>query len=147
MKSAVVYYTFGGSTEKEAERIAAGLGADRFCVREAKKRSLLGAFIPGGLQAMMRKSVEIAPVKFDLSAYDRVCLCCPVWAAYPAPAFNAMLALLPAGKEVEVFLCSGGGAARASDAQTRRLIEARGCTVIAIHSIATGTAPGKQKEA
>ncbi len=146
MKAAVVYYTFGGSTKKEAERIGAELDAPVYRVREARNRSFIGAFIPGGFQAMKRKKPMIKPVDFDLAEYDRIYLGCPVWAAYPAPAFNAMLELLPSGKEVEVFLCAGGNDSRESDAETRRLIEARGDTVTRLYTIPTGVMPGKLKE-
>ena len=146
MSAAVVYYTFGGSTKKEAERIGAELGAPVFRVREKKNRSLIGAFIPGGFQAIKRRKPKVKPVDFDLTPYDRVYLGCPVWAAYPAPAFNAMLDLLPVGKEVEIFLCAGGNDPRDSDAETRRLVEARGCKVTRIYTIPTGTMPGKLKE-
>ena len=146
MKAAVVYYTFGGSTQKEAERIGGELGAPVFRVREANNRSLIGSFIPGGFQAMKRKKPKIKAADFDLAAYEKIYLGCPVWAAYPAPAFNAMLDLLPAGKEVEIFLCAGGNDPRESDAGTRRLVEARGCTVTKLYTIPTGEPPKKMKE-
>ncbi len=147
MKTAVVYYTFGGSTRKEAERIAAEQGADLFRVREAGKRSLLGAFVPGVIEAMKRRKPRIQPEALDLSAYERIYLGCPVWAAHPAPAFNAMVELLPAGKEVAVFFCGAGNDPRESDAQTRRLIEARGCMLTRMDTIPTGLPPHKGKEA
>ena len=103
MKSVVLYYTFGGSTKLEAERIGAEQGAPVYRVRETKSRSLFGSFIPGGFQAMKRKRVKILPLEVDLSAFDRIYIGCPVWAACPAPAFNSMVDLLPAGKEIEVF--------------------------------------------
>lgn len=146
MKAAVLYYTFGGATKKEAERIGAELDAPVYRVREAKNRSLFGSFIPGGFQARKRKKPKILPVECDLSQFERIYLGCPVWAAYPAPAFNAILDLLPSGKEVEIFLCAGGNDPRESDEQTRRLVEARGCTVTKLYTIPTGMTPGKMKE-
>ena len=146
MKVAVVYYTFGGSTKREAERIGAELGAPVFRVREAKNRSLIGSFIPGGFQAMKRRKPKIREVDFDLSQYERIYIGCPVWAANPAPAFNAIVDLLPAGKEVEIFLCAGGNDPRESDAGTRQLIESRGCKVTRLYTIPTGAVPRKMKE-
>ena len=119
MKAAVVYYTFGGSTMKEAERIGAELGAPVYRVKEAHNRSFLGSFLPGGYQAMKRKKSKILPLEVDLSAFDRIYIGGPVWAASPAPAVNAIIDLLPAGKEVEVFLCSGGNDPRPSDARAK----------------------------
>ena len=146
MKSVVLYYTFGGSTKLEAEKIAAEQEAPVYRVREKKNRSLIGSFIPGGMQAMKRKKSKILPLEVDLSAFDRIYIGAPVWAASPAPAFNSIVDLLPAGKEVEVFLCSGGNDPRPSDEVTKQMIEAKGCKVTKIYTIATGKPPAKLKE-
>lgn len=146
MKSVVLYYTFGGSTKKEAERIGTELEEPVFRIREKRNRSLIGSFIPGGFQAMKRKKVQILPLETDLTAFDRIVLGCPVWASCPAPAFNSMVDLLPAGKEVEVFLCAGGNDPRPSDEGTKLMIEAKGCKVTRIYTITTGAAPAKLKE-
>ena len=146
MKTAILYYTFGGSTKKEAEKLGAELEASVFRVREKHNRSFLGSFIPGCPQAMKRKKPKIRPLEADLSGFDRIMIGCPVWAAYPAPAFNSIVELLPAGKEVDVFLCAGGNDPRPSDEGTIALIEEKGCKVLGIRTIATGAAPGKMKE-
>ena len=146
MNTVVLYYTFGGSTKKEAEKLGSELCAPVYRVKEKRNRSLIGSFIPGGFQAMKRKKTKILPLEVDLSAFDRILIGCPVWAACPAPAFNSIVDLLPAGKEVEVFLCSGGNDARPSDEVTKTMIEAKGCKVTGIRTIATGVAPSKMKE-
>lgn len=146
MNTVVLYYTFGGSTKKEAEKIGSELGAPVYRVKEKRNRSLIGSFIPGGFQAMKRKKTKILPLEVDLNAFDRILIGCPVWAACPAPAFNSIVDLLPAGKEVKVFLCSGGNDARPSDEVTKTMIEAKGCKVTGIRTIATGVAPSKMKE-
>ena len=146
MKSVVLYYTFGGSTKLEAEKIGVAQEAPVYRVREKRNRSLIGSFIPGGLQAMKRKKVKILPLEVDLSAFDRIYIGAPVWAACPAPAFNSIVELLPAGKEVEVFLCSGGNDPRPSDEVTKQMIEAKGCKLTKITTIATGKPPAKLKE-
>ena len=146
MNTVVLYYTLGGSTKKEAEKLGLELGAPVYRVKEKKNRSLIGSFIPGGYQAMKRKKTKIMPLEVDLSAFDRILIGCPVWAASPAPAFNSIVDLLPAGKEVEVFLCSGGNDPRPSDEVTKAMIEAKDCKVTGIRTIATGAAPAKMKE-
>ena len=146
MKTAIIYYTFGGSTGKEAERLAAELNAPLYRVREARNRSLLGAFVPGGYQAMHRKAAAIRPPDVRLQEFDRIVIGCPVWAGYPAPAFNAMVELLPAGKEVEVFLCSGGGETPKSRQGTKALVEQKGCTLVSYRDVQTNVMPGKLKE-
>ena len=95
---------------------------------------------------MKRKTVAIQPIKVNLKEYDRIILGCPVWAAYPAPAFNSIVEQLPAGKEVGIFLCSGGGDTKKSEEGTKALIEKKGCKVISYQNVVTSTKPGKMKE-
>ncbi len=146
MNTVIVYYTFGGSTKAEAEKLGAELNAPVYRIKEKRNRSLIGSFVPGGLQAMKRRCVRIQPPEADLNAFERIMIGCPVWAAYPAPAFNSIVELLPAGKEVEVFLCQGGADPRTSDEGTKAQIEARGCKVTQIRTVTTGKAPSKMKE-
>ena len=145
MKTLILYYTFGGATRKEAERLATESGASLCRVEEARDRSMLTAFIPGAWQARRRKAAAIKPLREDMNAYDRLILGCPVWGGFPAPAFNAMVEKLPKGKEVEVFLCSAGGETPQSQEGTKRLVESKGCKVISYRDIRTGETPRKQK--
>ena len=145
MKTVILYYTFGGSTKKEAERLAAERGAPLYQVKEARNRGLLASFLLGGYQAMHRKAVAIQPLNIHLQDYDRIIIGCPVWAGYPAPAFNAIVELLPAGKEVELFLCSGGSGAQKSEQGTKELIERKDCTMVSYRDVKTGVPPGKMK--
>lgn len=125
MRTVVVYYTFGGSTKREAERLGMELNAPVYRVREAHGRGLFGSFVPGCLQAMKRKASRIEPPAVNLGEFDRIALGSPVWAAYPAPAFNAMVALLPEGKTVDLFFCEAGSDPLADEAGTKALVEAR----------------------
>ncbi|MEA4939269.1 MAG: hypothetical protein VB091_06755 [Christensenella sp.] len=146
MKSVVLYYTFGGSTKQEAEKIGAEQEAPVYRVKEKRNRSTFGSFLPGCYQALKRKRSKILPLEVDLSAFDRIYIGGPVWAACPAPAVNSIIDLLPAGKEVEVFLCAGGNDPRPSDEVTKQMIEAKGCKVTKITTIATGKPPAKLKD-
>lgn len=146
MKTVILYYTFGGSTQKEAEQLAKELDAPAYRVKEARGRSLFSSFIPGGFQARKRKASAIEPLRVDLQAFDRIIIGCPVWAGFPAPAFNAMVQLLPGGKEVDLFFCSGGGDPQASEQGTKAMVAQRGCTVASLRNIATHIPPHKAKE-
>jgi flavodoxin len=146
MKTIIIYYTFGGSTQKEAKRLAAELNATLCRVKETHNRSFLGSFIPGGYLAMHRKLVSIQPLDVNLNDYDQIYIGCPVWAGYPAPAFNAIVQQLPAGKKIELFLCSGGGGTQKSESGTKELIEKKGCSVASYRDVHTGAKPGKLKE-
>lgn len=146
METVILYYTFGGSTKKEAERLAKELNAPLYPVKESRNRNFVSAFVPGGFLAMRRKSTPIRPLNVDLNKYDRIIVGSPVWAGYPAPAFNSILEMLPAGKKIELFLCSGGGDTSKSRQGTIEWAESKGCTVLSYRDVSTGTPPGKSKE-
>jgi flavodoxin len=146
MKTIVLYYSFGGSTKAEAERIAAENDAVLCRVEEMKNRSLFSAFVPGAPNANNRKASEIKQIGQDLNSFDRIIIGCPVWGGYPAPAFNAIVELLPSGKEVELFFCSSGGETPKSSQGTKELISKKGCRLISYRDVKTGKSPGKAKE-
>lgn len=146
MKTIVLYYSFGGSTKAEAERIAAENDAVLCRVEETKNRSLISAFVPGAPNAKNRKASEIKQIGHDLNSFDRIIIGCPIWGGYPAPAFNAIAKLLPSGKEVELVFCSGGGETPNSSQGTKDLISKKGCNVISYRDVKTGKGPGKVKE-
>ena len=52
MKTVILYFTFGGYSKREAQKLAEERSAPSYQVREAKDRSLITAFVPGGLYAM-----------------------------------------------------------------------------------------------
>jgi len=146
MKTIVLYYSFGGSTKAEAERIAAENDAVLCRVEETKNRSLLSAFVPGAPNSMNRKASEIKQIEQDLNSFDRIIIGCPIWGGYPAPAFNAIVEMLPRDKEVELFFCSGGGDTHKSSQGTKDLIFKKGCKLISYRDVKTEKSPGKARE-
>ena len=139
MKTLILYYSLQGSTEKEAKRLAAETGADLCRIRERRDRSMTGAFLAGPWQAIFRRAVSIRKPDVRPEDYDRLIIGCPVWAGYPAPAFNSILKLLPPGKETEVFFCSATGNAMKSEKGTKALLAKKGCKITNVRIVATGT--------
>ncbi|BBF42314.1 flavodoxin [Lachnospiraceae bacterium KM106-2] len=139
MKTLIMYYTFGGSSKKEAEKLASENEKSVLCqVTEVKKKNIFTAFFSGCPNAMKRKASKINNLSQDPEKFDRIILVAPIWAGYPVPAFNAMVELLPEGKEVSVYLCSGGGEAPKSKEGTCKLITDRNCKLLAYHDVKTG---------
>lgn len=138
MRTIIMYYTFGGSSRKEANRIADTNDNSVLCeIKEEKKRNLVTAFISGCPKAMKREQSSIQKIVYNLKDFDKIILVAPVWAGYPAPAFNSMVELLPSGKEVEVYLCSGGGETPKSEEGTCKIIRDKSCNLTAYHNIKT----------
>ncbi|MGI6361037.1 MAG: flavodoxin family protein [Bacillota bacterium] len=109
MKTAIIYYTLSGKTRLWAEKAAQSLSADLFEVKEYKPKNFLTSFLIGCPQARRQKSTPLATPDIDLTDYKRIILAAPVWAGYPAPAFNSIINMLPANKEIEIALTSSSG--------------------------------------
>jgi flavodoxin len=127
MSTAILYYSLGGTTKKYSGKLAAETGADAFEVKERTRRNMLTAFIPGCMQAAGGKASKIVDPGVDLGKYDEIIIAGPIWAGNPAPAVNAIIALLPPGKTVTlVTICGSGSYDPKRAAET---VEARGCTL------------------
>lgn len=133
-KAAVVFYSFGGTTRRLAEKTADARGAELIEIREIKKRSVAGAFFKGCFAALRGKRSEIQPPDTELAGYEEIVLMGPVWAGKACPAFNSMIALLPPKKKVSVILTSGSGKDSA-EAGIRAAIAQQGCEVFKYKNI------------
>jgi flavodoxin len=133
MKSIILYYSYSGSTRKVAEKLARTQSAELLEIKTKKQKSKFAAYLVECPRARMRKCAAIQPVTQDLKGYDLITLAAPVWAGYPAPAFNSMVKLLPPNANVQVILvsASGSGATKKSEEGTRRQIKKQGCKVLA----------------
>lgn len=135
MKTVVVFYSYSGKTKTVAEKLAEKESADLIEVKETTIRSKIKAYTAGSLAAMKRKQVELQEFNSDFSAYDKIIIAMPIWAAHPAPAINNIIHLLPSGKMVELVMTSGSGNSKKSETETKSLIEARGCHVVSYRDV------------
>ena len=130
MKTVVVYYSYTGNTRKLAAKIAKKQGAVLVEVKEKKARTKIGAYVFGSFAAMRQKKSVIEPIKYDLNKFDKIIIAVPVWAGYPAPALNSIIALLPSDKNVELVLSSGSGDTSKSAEKTKALLSLRGVKTV-----------------
>lgn len=134
MRVAIVYHTLSGNTRRVAELLAARLAgtadADLVEVRDRYQYSTLTAYAVGAPRALRGEAAEVEPDAIDVGDYDVVVLGSPVWAFAPTPAANGAVAALRGidGKEVVVFITSGGGPGSAAGLLGAAL-EARGARV------------------
>ena len=137
MKGAILYYSFGGSTAKFATDFAKENGYKVFSIKEKKKRTIFGAFLKGCRQAMKRQSIELEDAKLNWTGIERVAVACPVWAGYPAPAFNNMIKLVPKKMPIELYFISGSGSTRNSRAATEAMLIQEGYNIVGYHDVMT----------
>ena len=137
MNTVVLYYSYGGHTKKVAEKLARTQGAELVEIKTKVRRPLPLLFVYDCALALMHKTTAIEPIAQDLSGYDMITLASPVWASNPAPAFNAVVKLLPKGKNVQVVLVSGGGpgSAKRSEKATKHRIKDQGCRLVAYKEV------------
>ena len=126
MKTIILFYSHSGNTKALAYKKATELGADIEEIIEAKKPFML----VGIYRAAQRKKTEIRPIKAHLCSYDKIIIMSPVWSAHPVSAFNSVVEGLPAGKNVEIVMVSGGGGTKKSVGGTKALIIQQGCHVV-----------------
>lgn len=134
MKTAVAYYSLGGTTRSYARAEAEARNADLIELTPKTPYNRFTAFVRGCPEAVKQKAVALDGMPLFVG-YDRVVLMAPVWAGYPAPVFNSAVELLPPGTEVEVILVSGSGNSEKSKAKVRLQIKKRGCTILAQRDI------------
>ena len=113
-KTAVVYFSATGTTERMAKNAAEAMGADLFEIQPVHK------YTSADLNWHDKKSLttiecndpkcrpEIAN-KIDISGYDTVVLCYPIWWAYaPKIVYTFVESQNWAGKKL-ITLCTSGG--------------------------------------
>lgn len=108
MSKVILFYSYSGKTKKLAAELAEKEGAELIEIKESKKRSPIGTVIPGVFQAMGMKASKIVQPDIDLNMYDEIVIAGPIWAGHAAPAVNAIIDMLPQGKQVTLILLSGG---------------------------------------
>ena len=129
MKTLVIYYSFTGKTKKIAADKAKKENADLVEVKAKKPYSKFGAYVFGGFAAMKQKPVKIEEINCDFTLYDKIIIAAPVWAGFPAPPANAVIAMLPAGKDIELVLSSGGGDTSKNAVKIKSLVTGQKCVV------------------
>ena len=135
MKELILYYSFGGTTKRQAEELAEKDGAELREIKEVKKRNGFTVWIPGVFQAGRNSKTAIEPLG-DLDSYDQIVLAGPIWAGNVAPAVNSAAELLPKDSKVALLLVSGSG--KEYGEKLAAQIKAGGSEVIEVTNIKTG---------
>ncbi len=93
MKAAVVYYSFKGNSKFVADELSKSLGVKAFRLVPSVEppQKGLGMFLKGGGMALKKMTPELEDLGTDLSEYDTIILCAPVWAGTYPPAVGAFL--------------------------------------------------------
>jgi hypothetical protein len=134
MKPLVIFYTRYGHNITIAEAIARELGAELRRIQTAKQQH----FMVMGACSSMNIPMRILPMDLDVSAFDPIVLCTPIWAGKPAPPARMFLRQADvAGRRLAVCLSTGGGSSARAQAFVGKLAQDRGAQVFAFGEIQT----------
>ena len=111
MRTAIVYFSLTGNTEKVALEIARQLEQKNINISKIRLRGKTGNFCSNALQAFLRKKADIKEVRDDFSGIDFIFVGSPVWAFAPTPQVNTFLEQCRGleGKTAVVFVTYGSG--------------------------------------
>ena len=121
-KTAVVYFSATGTTERMAKNAAQAMGADIFEIQpvhkytdadlnwhDKKSLSTIECNDPKSRPAIKAVVSSGTGTAFDISGYDTVVLCYPIWWAYaPKIVYTFVESQNWAGKKM-ITLCTSGG--------------------------------------
>ncbi len=113
-KTAVVYFSATGTTEKMAKSVATEMGADIFEIQPVHKYTDadLNWHDKKSLTTIECNDPKSRPAianKIDISGYDTVILCYPIWWAYaPKIVYTFVESQKWDGKKLVTFCTSGG---------------------------------------
>ena len=124
MKTLIACYSYSGYTLKVAEALKAEIDADLTVIKTVKDKWYLFKL----WDAIREKKVLIEPCVTDLTDFDGLVVCCPVWGGKVPAAINQYLSELKnlKGKYFGVFVTSGGNRSRKATIQMRTYLDDEG---------------------
>jgi flavodoxin len=149
MKTAVVFYSYDGSTRVAAKLLADRFGAQLFELEEVKKRGRSPlSFIAAGFSASIGRSSSIKDnFAGSMKEYDSIYVGTPIWAGKAAPAVNSFIRSLDVkGKDIVIFTLQADPNPEASPSKSadnfKAALERKGAKAVKVARF-HGAAPGK----
>lgn len=110
-KSLVVFFSLDGNTKFIAENIKEEINSDLLELKMEKK-ARTGAFKKfffNGMDALLKKKIELLPLDINLKEYEYLFIGTPVWAGTLTPAVRTFINNNKiAGKRIVLFACYAG---------------------------------------
>ena len=128
MKTLIACYSYSGKTLKVAQKLQEQINADLTRIEPVKDRW----YMIKAIHAYLEKKWPIKPCTTDLSDYDCLIVCCPIWASRTTPGVIQYLEELEntSGKKFAVLVTMGGDGSEVATIQLRNGLEAKGMEFI-----------------
>jgi flavodoxin len=117
MKTLIACYSYTGNTMVIAQRISENIDADLTRIQPVKDRW----YMIKAIHAYLEKKWPIEDCITDLSKYDCLLVCCPVWAGRVPPGVNQFLNQLEnvKGKKLAILVTMGGNGKEMATSQIK----------------------------
>lgn len=151
MKTAVVYYSQTGNTEKTAQKISRRLESKGHDVKIISiERCSEGSYEENVEDAKEEETVEIEPIRTDMSEFDLLFIGTPVWCGKPATPVNTFLEECEGLKNTDhvPFVTHGGGGPGLTFDKIEEKLGSKGSRQIdslSLRSKEVGKDPGDEK--
>ena len=124
MKTLIACYSYSGNTLTVAQNLQKSINADFTRIEPVKDKW----YVIKAINAYMGKKWPIKPCINDISNYDCLIVCSPVWAGRPTPGINQDLEELEnvSGKKCAVLVTMGGDGSQNATQQIRDALESKG---------------------
>lgn len=128
MKTLIACYSYTGNTMVIAQRISENIDADLTRIQPVKDRW----YMIKAIHAYLERKWPIEDCITDLSDYDFLLLCCPVWAGRVPPGVNEYLSQVKKvkGKKLAVLVTMGGDGKEMASEQIKTALELQGMQFI-----------------
>ncbi len=128
MKPLIACYSYSGNTLTVAQKLQEQINADFTRIEPVNDRW----YLIKAIHAYLEKKWPINPCKTDISDYDCLIVCCPVWASRTPPGVNQYLEELEnvSGKKCAALITMGGDGSQVATTQIRNALEAQGMEFI-----------------
>ena len=138
MKTLIIYYSQGGTTELVARTLAKKLRADLLRVHDLKNREGFKNKLLSSINAFRETKTDIVPASVDLTPYNVIYFGTPTWAGNPTPAILTIIDRCNLmGKDVILFATMDSSRGDSNVKRLEEKVKMRGARVIESFTVAT----------
>ena len=138
MKTLIIYYSQGGTTDLVARTLAKQLKADLLRIHDLKNREGFKNKLLSSIDAFRETKTDIVPARVDLTPYSTIYFGTPTWAGNPTPAIITIIDRCNLrGKDVILFATMDGNNGESNIERLEEKVKMRGARVIESFTLAT----------
>lgn len=138
MKTLIIYYSHGGTTDLVARTLGKKLHADILRIHDLKNRDGFKNRILSSINAFRETKTDIVPANVDLTPYSTIYFGTPTWSGNPTPAILTIIDRCNLrGKDVILFATMDSNRGESNIERLEEKVKMRGARVIESFTIAT----------